>query len=276
MQQDIPHFLNWGRFADRDYERVFAEFSEYGHHEFVLNDRWCLLLEMAPGFPERLKKLHNCGYGHLSGSHAPFGKQYDLLAFDEEFIPFAQRIHKHLIEMLAGEFGIGTYTMHPLNDFTFKGTVDDAARLMERTLTPLLAVAEKNNVVIAIENGLQYIDRPDVLANLVRRFASPCLGCCCDTGHLNIFAAREGISIMEALDMMYSEIAVAHIHDNDGVSDRHWAAGLGNIDWKRFMPKLARAPRMLSMEDEGIFSELPVAELCQRTSKLLEYAALPL
>jgi sugar phosphate isomerase/epimerase len=81
---------------------------------------------------------------------------------------------------------------------------------------------------------------------------------------------------MEALDMMYSEIAVAHIHDNDGVSDRHWAAGLGNIDWKRFMPKLARAPRMLSMEDEGIFSELPVAELCQRTSKLLEYAALPL
>ena len=276
MQNDMPHFLTWGRFAERDWEHVFAEFAACGHHEFVVGGRWCLLLEFDPSFPARLKALHHSRYGHLSGSHAPFGKQYDLLAFDEEFIPIARRIHTHLIEVLAGEFGIDTYTMHPLNDFTYRGSMEDAGRHMERTLTPILEVAEKNRVVIAVENGLQYIDRPDVLSKLVRRFDSPYLGCCCDTGHLNIFAAREGISIMEALDMMYSEVVVAHLHDNDGLSDRHWAAGLGNIDWKRFMPKLARAPRMKSMQDEAIHSELTAAELCECTSKLLEYAALPL
>ena len=275
MQKDIPHFLDWDRFADRDWERVFSEFAEHGHHEFALYDRWCLLLELDPKFPARLKKLHNCGFGKLSGSHAPFGKQYDLLAFDEEEIAFARRLHIRLIERLAGEFGITTYTMHPLNDFVYHGTIEDAKRHLERTLTPILEVAEKNHVVIAVENGLQYIDRPDVLAELVRHFASPYLGCCCDTGHLNIFAKRTGKDILECLDMMYSEVVVAHIHDNDGVSDRHWVAGLGNIDWQRFMPRLARAPRMKSMEDEGIYSEIPIPEICERTSKLLQYAALP-
>ena len=276
MQTTITHFLDWDRYADADWEKVMAEFAEHGHRDFVVYDRWGLLLALDAKFPARFRKIRDGGTARLVGAHGPFGSYFDLLADDPEFEPVSRYVHTHLIEMLAGEYGITSYTVHPLNDFLYRGSVDDAKKLLERTLTPILEVAAKNNVAIAIENGLQPIDQPDVLPELVKHFDSPYFGCCCDIGHLNIAAHRRGLDLMQCLEMMYPTIVVAHLHDNDGQRDLHQVAGLGSIDWRRLMPVLARAPRLRSLQNEGIYSYIPVGEICERIDRLQEYAALPM
>ena len=273
MQTTITHFLDWDKYADADWEKVLAEFAEHGHRDFVVYDRWGLLLALDAKFPARFKRLRDSGVARLTGAHGPFGGYFDLLCDDPDFLPVSRYVHTRLIEMLAGEFGIDSYTMHPLNDFLFRGGVDEAKKVLERTLTPILEVAEKNGVAIAIENGLQPIDQPDVLPELVRHFDSPYFGCCCDIGHLNIAARRRGLDLMECLEMMYPSIVVAHLHDNDGVKDLHQVAGCGSIDWRRLMPVLARAPRLRSLQDEGIFSRIPIGEICEKTDRLKEFAS---
>ena len=56
------------------------------------------------------------------------------------------------------------------------------------------------------------------------------------------------------LEKMLPHVVNCHLHDNDGMTDRHWLPGdpLGAIDWKSVVPMLLSAPRLRAIQCESI------------------------
>lgn len=104
--------------------------------------------------------------------------------------------------------------------------------------TRLCRVAEEVGVVICFEN-LPFTSLPlsrfHETLEFVKRMDTPTMRMCLDTGH----AAVYGDSPAEAVRQIGKEyLATLHIHDNDGVGDRHWLPGEGVIDWADFTKAL--------------------------------------
>ena len=79
-----------------------------------------------------------------------------------------------------------------------------------------------------------------------------------------MIAYRRKEKIDDYIDSLLPYIIVCHLHDNDGTADRHWVPGDGCVDWKRCMPKLAKAPRLQSLQNESHSNALTIEELCKR------------
>ena len=265
---DIAHFWDWNRVAGYEWDKAMERFVACGHTKLAMNHTLALRAAFAPTFVKRLKKQLDKSGMNFGGVHAPFGEKWDLLADDPEFGPISMFVHKRLIEMLPGEFGIRSYTMHLMNDL-YPGTPDDAEEHMGRVLEPLLEVASRNGVTIALENGFQEIDVPGTMPRYMRRYASEHLGCCLDLAHANVIAHRRNEDIVGYIDELHPYIVVCHLHDNDGEADRHWVPGDGTIDWKRCMPLLASAPRLMSLQNESVSNQLSIEELCKRIDETL-------
>ena len=157
--------------------------------------------------------------------------------------------------------------MHLLNDL-YPGTVDEAVRDSEPVLADLLEAASDNKIVIAIENGLQPIDCPGALPRYVDRFQSPFIGTCFDIGHANVISQRRGDTIGDCIKTLAPSMVVCHLHDNDGTGDQHKLPGDGGIDWQRYVPMLANAPRHPVLENESHAPGCTCAEVCRRFDSL--------
>ena len=240
---EIAHFWDWNRVALYEWPEAMRRFAACGHTKLAMNDWIALRMAFSPDFVKGVKQMLKDTGMSFAGVHAPFGGQWDLLASDPEFRPVSLHVHRKLIELLPGEFGIRSYTMHLMNDL-YPGTPGDAEAHMGRVLEPLLEAAARNGVVIALENGFQEIDIPETMPRYMRRYASANLGCCLDLAHANVIAHRRNEKIDDYIDSLLPYIIVCHLHDNDGTADRHWVPGDGCVDWKHCMPKLAKAPRL--------------------------------
>ena len=265
---DIAHFWNWDRAAVNDWSSIMRRFVACGHDKLAISAPVALKMAFAPEFVRQVKQMLADSGAVFAGVHAPFGGKWDLLVDDPEFYPVSLYVHKKLIELLPGEFGIRSYTMHLMNDL-YPGTPDDAEKHMGRVLEPLLETAAKHGVVISLENGFQEIDVPGTMPRYMRRYASANLGCCLDLAQANVIAHRRGENIDDYIDALLPYIIVCHLHDNDGEADRHWVPGDGSVDWKHCMPKLASAPRLQSLQNESHSDALTVEELCARIDKVL-------
>lgn len=265
---EIAHFWNWDRVAVGEWDRAMRRFAACGHTRLAMTRDIALRAAFSPEFVKRLKRQLDESGVTFSGVHAPFGGQWDLLADDPEFRPVSLHVHRKLIELLPNEFGIRTYTMHLMNDL-YPGTPDDAETRLGRVLEPLLETASENGVTLALENGFQEIDLPETLPRYLRRYASEHLGCCLDLAHANVIAHRRGAELDDCIDGLMPYIVVCHLHDNDGKADRHWVPGDGIIDWKHCMAKLARAPRLQSLQNESNSNALSIEELCKRIDATL-------
>ena len=260
---DIAHFWNWGRVAADQWEEPMAAFAACGHTQLAMTDRMALQAAFFPDFWKSLKEKAKAAGVTFAGVHAPFGGKWDLLAGDPEFLPVSMHVHKTLLELLPNEFGIHSYTMHLMNDL-YPGTVEQAVEQLGDTLEPLLEVAARHQVVIAIENGFQPIDSPDILPRYLQRYASESLGCCLDVAHAHVVAHRRQMDLNRFIDALLPSIVVCHLHDNDGEADRHWVPGDGIIDWRHVMPILASAPRLQSLQNESHSDGLSIEALCRR------------
>lgn len=102
----------------------------------------------------------------------------------------------------------------------------------------LCKVAEEVGVVICFEN-LPFTSLPlsrwNETLEFVKLMNTPTMKMCLDTGH----AAVYGDSPADAVRAIGKEyLATLHVHDNDGVGDRHWRPGEGVIDWADFTKAL--------------------------------------
>lgn len=102
-------------------------------------------------------------------------------------------------------------------------------------------------VSVAIENNTE--SRPDLLISLVSEVDDPFLGLCFDIGHQNIFSDLDAV---EWINRMSSRLMHIHLHDNDGVNDRHLPVGKGTIDFEPFFEILQSKPdATISLEVEA-------------------------
>ena len=95
----------------------------------------------------------------------------------------------------------------------------------------LIEKAEKNNIIIALEN----VRKPEYLDYIFENIESNSLRFCYDSGHENCFT--QGIDFLAK----YGEkLAALHLHDNDGTYDQHLFPFKGTVNWKNIMTQLKK------------------------------------
>lgn len=132
---------------------------------------------------------------------------------------------------------------------------------------PLVELAEKFKVGIAIENMSTLIGKAWQLNYIVDGLKSDYVGICWDTGHAHIKGEDQAASIRE----MGSRLHALHVQDNDGVRDEHLAPHYGTIDWTSLMNALREInyPGDFTFEAHMLVRKLP--EPCRADALRLMY-----
>ena len=236
------HFVRWEVIPREQWEGIFAELPSWGVTHTVAHPLWGKLERTEPGTLKQIKNWCDSAGLATPGCHAFWGKGNDIGCSDpgrhEELI----KEHSTFLFQLA-EMGVKTYTMHLGVD---KG--DGSWENVKRAVEKLLPAAEKNDIVLALENGSETPEDLQKMIDLADDFDSPFVGFCFDTGHANCYGER---NVEKLLAQMAKRIAVLHLHDNYGTFDDHNPPGGGNIDWQTLVPQLKALPRLKNPETES-------------------------
>ena len=251
--------------------QLWNDYAAAGAKYIVLSDG---LMQLFSGYgkyvPEVREEVEAAGLKFLD-AHAPFGPWDNYCLPDKAARPAMIARQKLALELCA-EFDVHTITAHVGGrpPIFAEYPLEEIVECTLRTLDELLPVAEKLDVTIAIENSWTPLTTPEQLLKIVRHFASPHLGICYDSGHANLMARPTdnpesaavktfptyGIATPpwddRILEKLLPEVVNCHLHDNDGLVDRHQLPGLGNVDWRHIMPLLLeKAPRLQCVQDEA-------------------------
>ncbi len=168
----------------------------------------------------------------FSGGKCLHGAFYDLKpsAFEPEALALARTRHRQSLDVAAA-IGCDMLVVH--SDFPFWEPEPMAKRALAARLADYFGAlaheAEPYGVTIVIEN---IFDRdPRQLADLARAIDAPNLGLSLDVGHAHLSAP---LPLDRWVWEMQPYLRHVHLHDNDGVHDRHWAMGDGNIVYQSF------------------------------------------
>ena len=294
LKDKLAHFYSWSRAADGEIAPLMARFVAAGHPHLVVGDKWCERLLADPGFAKVLKRAFDASGATPQGSHAPYWAVRNVKIDSFTSDPESRFVKKHLelLQLLPGEFGVKTYTLHI--GWLPDGVTQQA--YMERVLRGLeilVSAAEKNGITIAVENAFSAVSGAAALKKYVGHFGgSPGIGVCVDVGHANISFRTPGktaeairLDTIQRMNMEFvfsdghleeellPHIVVAHLHDNDGLADEHKMPMTGKIDWSRTLGILARAPRLMSLEDEAGPRGMTPEEVCGVYDRLFAQCA---
>jgi sugar phosphate isomerase/epimerase len=150
---------------------------------------------------------------------------------------------RHLIEyvQLAAKLEAQHLVVHC--GFHFSLYMDASFEALLATFRPVVAEAERLEVPLMIENmnllppeaEIRYLGTTvEELKVVLDAIDSPYLGLALDVGHAHLMPG----GIEPFIDAFGPRIGGLHLHDNDGVVDRHWAMGKGTIDWARVFARL--------------------------------------
>jgi len=112
-------------------------------------------------------------------------------------------------------------------------------------------IVEDAGLKLAIEPMPRYIvNNSDAMLRLLDDVSSESLGVNLDTGHL--FVQKEIVPI--AIEKLGKRILAAHLSDNDGETEYHWAPGKGKIDWEGIIRALNKVNYngVLNIEVSGV------------------------
>lgn len=168
----------------------------------------------------------------FNGGKCLHGAFYDLKpsAFEPEVLAFARKRHRQSLDVAAA---IGCDMMIVHSDFPLREPEPTAKRDLTARLAAyfgaLAAEAAPYGITVVIEN---IFDRdPRQLTDLAYAIDAPNLGLSLDVGHAHLAAP---LPLDRWVWEMQPYIRHVHLHDNDGVHDRHWALGDGNIVYQSF------------------------------------------
>ncbi len=173
----------------------------------------------------------------------------------------------------SGEIEAEEMVVHPVPNPVFVPNSDspelskkigDAVR---RSLDDLIRVSESTGVRILLENLPYKCNYPFLemkqLRKLVDSYPSDAVGLLVDTGHAVVRGLDPASEIRIAGDRLHG----VHLHDSDGIEDRHWLPGEGIIDWDETCRSLVEVnyngPWIFELDSENR-AETP-EELCQHT-----------
>ena len=259
-------------------------------------------LQLSPGDLQRMKDdagfnkemHHQAEVNKLSfrDAHAPHQVE------DSLGVPVpVEVVVKSLLNAIeiSGSLGLTTLTIHAghtrrtgefAKDYGLFPYVDlpAAEKRICQALDVLVPAAEKNNVVLALENLFLPSCSAEFLTPIVEKYNHPNLGMCYDAGHALLVESQPGkksediaewircgwdddtvVFLDDQLDRMLNQVVTTHLHDNNGKNDQHLAPGDGVADWESIVERLKRAPRLLTLQTEliGRLSVAPAKEMVE-------------
>ena len=282
---------SWSKLEERERQTAMCEFAANGVRHLVLGDT---LLKMMGGDYKLVAVLREqtakAGVDFVD-AHAPFRDFGDLFIPDE-------RDHREMIArqklnlLLVNEMGVDTCTFHPGSSYYPGYSAAEHRAALCRSLDELLPFARELGIVICLENGLTPLNTAEALVSYMRKYDSPHLGVCFDTGHANVkergeFQADSPVpQVWEKYGMpvkwekniaetLRPYIVSCHIHDNHGVRDDHDLPGRGNIDWGRIVKVLSEAPRLKNIQSEVLTARrnIPIRTICESIFGLFDEPA---
>jgi len=220
--------------------------EEYFEETKQLGFEWMELGCEAPAnFPqtfddERIAKIkdlsqhYGIGYCLHSGSYVNSAEMMPTvrLAAEQHLVEYVQLASKLEAENLVVHLG-----------FHFSQYMEDTYKALLKTYHTVVAEAERLKMPLVIENMNKLSDDSEInylgttieeLRVVLDEIQSPYLGLALDVGHAHLLPG----GIEPFIDAFGPRIGGLHLHDNDGILDRHWALGKGTMDWKKLFTRM--------------------------------------
>ena len=288
----ISGFFRWNRTDEQGISCACRAFADAGTRFLAVDAE---TVKTLPENPDRMRQL--CRLAADSGlvfrdAHAVWGPGYDLNELTDDL---RLAIHEAVIPVLA-ENGVRTLTFHIGASCVYEtcdwvGNEEHYRSIALHALERLLKSAEKYRITLAVENCFEPSTVAGEAMNLVKPFRSEYLGVCLDCGHANLMEPVKDRVVTDMVgyiqrawkpgipdftpgipEFMSPEIVTVHIHDNDGLNDKHTLPDeYGTINWKRIAGVLARSPRLISLQSEielNAESSISIAEVTASFRKL--------
>ena len=287
----VSHFFDFITYPEKRWDVLFEEFAQCGATSLAIDSATGEQMMGRPGVLKTFRELGEKNGLKFVDAHGLWGGEFwDLNVADPDRRPYMLDQHKLCIRLMAS-LGVKTYTLHIgalcCVRNTWLGHEDFLRGLALETLEALLPVAEKEGVLIAIENSFEPSNSPEELLYYLKRIQSPALGVCFDAGHAammdadivprdrdengdNYRGAWQGKLAFQhdALGMLSPYIVTAHLHDNDGHRDLHQLIFSGVNDWKKVIDGLRKCPRLVSIQNEASPGSASIARMCRAFDRL--------
>jgi sugar phosphate isomerase/epimerase len=213
------------------------------------------------------------GYAGRIGIHGPFIGISLIAGFDRLIAEAVVARFRRSLE-IAAELGAEYMVIHspfigfgasPFADSPLpKGTFNESD-YAHAIIDAVLDDAIKAKCALVIENIQDNNTAP--LRDLVRSFDSEYVGLSVDVGHAFITHQNGGPTPDQWVRDAGPLLAHMHIQDGDGQSDRHWAPGLGEVNWNGIFEEigaLEKKPRLILELKKHADIESGAAYLAQR------------
>jgi sugar phosphate isomerase/epimerase len=244
MMRSLPEFIDWLQEGQRDLEIQDVSMPDGLDGDLQALARECR--SMLDGYPGRM------------GIHGPF-YSLDIMAIDSKI---RQATTGRLLEGVDFAQAIGATHMvihspyrtfgHHFASWSAADYEAEALQAIHATLEPVLAQASQAGCVLVMECIADL--NPYPLINCVKSFESDFLQVSVDVGHAYMAQVYGGASPDQWIRDAGLRLGHIHLQDTDGILDRHWATGDGNLNWRAIFEAIAytgAAPRLLlEMRDE--------------------------
>jgi len=265
----VTYFLRW---ADR-WESPMARLrsiKEAGMDHLVLTHELLrLAMQDLKAFDAFCRAVEQAGLDFVD-AHAPFGNLCDLSLPLAQYRPVMIAQNKLALNLCAA-VGVKTCTIHLGNCiYEQKFPLAHYWELAEQALEELLPEAEKCGVILNVENVANPPSQAELILRCRKKFDTPYLGACFDSGHAEIARSCHKSDPQSAVykawgwlpeeeprfDDLVPETVIplavtCHIHDNDGLHDQHMLPFTGVNQWERIIALLGRAPRLQCIQSEA-------------------------
>lgn len=186
------------------------------------------------------------------GIHGPFF-DLPLAAADHEIAEVVRRRLNQALDALEALGGTHMVIHSPIttwdhfNEGVFPGAAERTAHAFTANVRPAAERAASMGAVLVLEN-IEDND-PAARVRLVERVGSAGIRVSLDTGHANYAHCQQGAPPVDAYVRAAGRfLAHVHLQDTDGVADRHWPPGEGNVPWRAVFRALNEST-VLSQDD---------------------------
>lgn len=287
----VTYYCYWYQPEEEARKEFFKKLADAGITRVVLSDGAIRDFIHNPDFMFRMKKeLKEYGLQAMD-AHAPWGSWRDPGMPLEEYHEALIHYQKLALFVLR-EFEVTSLAYHTGNTMpgTF-GPIPFAAyeKMLYRSIEELLPVAEKYNIVMALENQWTPLNSSRILMKVLQHFNSPNLGFCYDSGHAHLteYGKKDPSqscvpTLWNAMEMeveweedwigkFKDYVVTCHLHSNEGFKDSHLLPKKDDgMPWEHIMEVLAKAPRLKYVQSEVNASPKELKEAFRALSPVLD------
>ena len=243
--EDMAALCRNARFRYVDYSPDFRsdEWEKFAHYDRLVLDRAEIRVEQT---------------------HAPFNRYRQHS--DEAFPIYCRRLFE-ASKILGAKYVV----VHADEYRTTSGRYDheEILNFTYDYLAPFVEYAEKNGMVVAIENVFEdktrhcpqiggrsrFTSTVEELKAIIEKFNTPSVACCWDFGHAKCSFGKEGM--LGAMKALGKHIVCTHVHDNYYEKDLHLMPFMGDTPWEEHLTYLKEIGYQGKLSFEFAYGSLP-------------------